>query len=608
MKKHLDVLIYITAAAGLILIIVACGPLFSTPETTPTSVGTEPAFMVNEPVDYEPVAGTTIPWVDMSYVVYVPPGDFQMGEDETEPSDHSPAHTVTLDGFWIHQTEVTNRMYALCVDLVICSTPYHETGKPYWYANPAHADAPVVGVDWYQAETYCEWIDGRLPTEAEWEKAARGTEGDPNPWGDEDPTCNLLNFAGCFEPVSPVDVRSYFYGASPFELADTAGNVSEWVLDWYDEEYYAVPPSQNPTGPADGDFRVVRGSNYDSVAGDVPVYLRAAVDPLEHHAEVGFRCVLTGETIGDPPPSVCEMPAYSPPAVDTGQPLEPDIPSITATSYCILYGFSHGYVNLVFDGPIEMDDFVFTSTAGEVGGEQAENHPDTLVLYGPGIPVDQAFELTICPVVVISQTLIEEPGFCPADFILDPETGKCQYLALMPGKDCEEGQVQLEGFGCVWVWADSDPETPRGKNDLHFFKPGFRVIIDDGKWLGESSPLVLLLPVDGSQDCEDDPNCSTNTECLPGLTYVPDSDCCAYPPEFDPICPTGYNYDPDLMQCVAEDPGYQCTSFSFYIPSCEAPQVTVCQNPGQYKDKASCEAAFCRWVPAALVPEYCTYP
>ncbi|MBI4732458.1 MAG: SUMF1/EgtB/PvdO family nonheme iron enzyme [Chloroflexi bacterium] len=604
MKKNLNILIYITAAAGLILIAVACSPLFSTPETTPTLVITQPAVATFAPVDYEPGVGSTVAWVDMSYVVYVPPGEFQMGEDETEPSDHSPAHTVTLDGFWIHQTEVTNRMYALCVGLGICTAPYQETGKPYWYANPVHADAPVVGVDWYQAETYCEWIEGRLPTEAEWEKAARGTEGDPHPWGDEDPDCSLLNFSGCFEPVRPIDVRSYFNGASPFELADTAGNASEWVLDWYDDEYYPVSPSQNPTGPAEGDLRVVRGSYYESEAEAVPVYLRSAVDPLEHHAEVGFRCVLTGETVGNPPPQACEIPAFSFTPVDPGQSPEPDIPSVTATGYCIMddAGLPHGYVNLVFDEPVEVGTYEITSSAGMVMISQDSSHPDTLILSGPGIPVGQVFELTICPPLAPPPASNQEP-ICPAGYILDTITGKCRYLDLDPEEMCGEFEdaAWLEGYGCIWT--PTDPIDQLWLMLACIFNPGFDLVK-----LSDSPMTYACLPVDGPQDCDGDPNCSFNTECLHGTTYVPDLDCCAFPPEVDPVCLAGYGYNANLMLCIPKDFGSQCTSLYLYIPSCDVPQLTTCQNPSQYSDPTSCEAASCRWVVVAGAPSYCTYP
>ncbi len=601
MKKHLEVLIYITAAAGLILIVVACSPLFSTPETVPTSVLTEPPVTTLEPIVYAPEAGTRVAWVDMSYVVYVPPGDFQMGQDETEPSDHSPAHTVYLDGFWIHQTEVTNRMYALCVAVGICTVPYQETGMPYWYTNSAHADAPVVGVDWYQAQTYCEWIEARLPTEAEWEKAARGTEGDPYPWGVEDPDCNLLNFAGCFEPVSPVDVRSYFDGASPYELADTAGNASEWVFDWYDEEYYAVSSLQNPTGPADGELRVVRGSNFASEADAVPIYLRLAVDPLEHHAEVGFRCVLTGEAVGEPPPSVCEMPAYSPGAVDTGHTLEPIPPSFTAYPYCLpdQAGASHGYVNLVFGGPVETDTYIITSTAGPVTVDQDSSHPDTLILSGAGIPVEQSFDLTICPAMVAPPPPPEEP-LCPANYVFDPITGKCRYISPTPGDPCDsEHEIWLAGYGCVPVLYDPLIVDPFWCDVM---------IGHQAVKIAESPETWVCLPIDGPEDCEDNPDCSTNTNCLPGLTYIPDDDCCAYVPEVDPVCLAGYTYNPTLMLCIPKKPSYQCTTISIYIPACETPQQNVCQNPGQYLDQASCEAAYCRWVIRYVAPSYCTYP
>jgi formylglycine-generating enzyme required for sulfatase activity len=233
-----------------------------TEDVTPTA--TIEASPLPQPIEiaYEPGIGSLVPWIDQSYLVFVPGGEFIMGKDEDMPSDHAPQHTVSVDSFWIHQTEVTNNQYTLCVAAGVCLLPYRTTGLPFWYASPVRGLDPVVGVSWEQAATYCEWIEGRLPTEAEWEKAARGTEGDPYPWGEEEPTCNLLNFDGCQEIDQPVRVRSFLDGASPFLLADTAGNVAEWVGDWYDEEVYATSPVNNPTGPASGTNRVVRGSSY----------------------------------------------------------------------------------------------------------------------------------------------------------------------------------------------------------------------------------------------------------------------------------------------------------------------------------------------------------
>lgn len=590
MKKNLKTLILISAAVGLLLFATACVP---SPSATPGA--TEPPCGSFEAVDFSPGAGSTTVWADMSIFVYIPPGGFQMGQDETGPSDHSPAHRVDLDGFWIQQREVTNRMYAMCVELGICSEPLPETGKPYWYAIPAHAEAPVVGVDWYQAETYCEWIGGRLPSEAEWEKAARGTEGDPYPWGVEQPTCDLLNFDDCLEPVNPmpINVGGYLLGASPFELDDTAGNASEWVFDWYGDDYYAVSPSENPDGPTEGELRVMRGSSYASEAEAVPLYLRSAIDPQEHPSAVGFRCALNGDAVSNPPPPACELPAYSLPAAHTDQPFGPDIPAVTALGYCIpgQDNQSHGYVNLVFDEPVEPDTYAITSSASISEITQDNNHPDTLILVG--LPVDQVFELTVCPPPAPQPMSPAEP-VCPDGYLLDPNTGKCHYLVLSPDDTCHEGQAWVEGYG--YVEAVTDPFAQLLLQFACMFHSGYAIIE-----LSDSPLTLACLPVDGAAE-------STSTECLPGLTYEADESCCVRPATLEPACLTGYVYDPTQMLCIPEDPGNQCTSFYIYIPSCEAPVVKTCQNPSQYADKAACEAANCRWVPAAVIPAYCTTP
>jgi sulfatase modifying factor 1 len=593
MKKNLKTLILVSATAGLLLFAVACVP---SPSATPAPGVTEPPCGSYDSVDYTPGSGTTIAWADMSSFVYIPSGGFQMGQDETQPSDHSPAHSVDLDGFWIQQREVTNAMYAACVELGICTPPFPETGKPYWYAIPAHAEAPVVGVDWYQAATYCEWIGGRLPSEAEWEEAARGTQGDPYPWGDEQPTCDLLNFDDCLEPVNPmpINVGSFLLGASLFRLDDTAGNASEWVFDWYAEDYYAVSSSENPTGPAEGELRVVRGSDYASDAEAVPLYLRSAVDPQEHPIEVGFRCALDGDAAGNPPPPACELPAYSLPVADALPPSGPDILAVTALGYCIpgQDNQSHGYVNLVFDEPVESDTYVITSSANISGITQDINQPETLVLVG--MPLDQVFELTVCPQPAPQPMSPAEP-VCADSYFLDPNTGKCRYQTLSLDQTCHEGQAWVEGYG--YVDAATDPLMQMLLQFVCMLHPGYTMVE-----LSDSPLTLACLPVDGTAE-------STTTECLPGLTYESDESCCVQPETLEPACLTGYVYDPTQMLCIPQDPTDQCTSFYIYVPSCEAPVIKRCQNPSQYGDKGACEAGNCRWEePVTGGPAYCTYP
>jgi formylglycine-generating enzyme required for sulfatase activity len=301
---------------AIILAQLACAQLASQPATEAPAAATSTPEI--EAVVFEPpAAGQRMLWTDSSTVVYVPGGSPVMGQDETEPSDHSPAHTVTLSPFWIYQAEVTNRMYRTCVELGVCSEPT----QSLWYGDPEYENAPVSGVDWNQAKAYCEWMNGRLPTEAEWELAARGTEGDPYPWGKDEPTCDLGNFLDCLVPSVPDAVRSYPLGASPYKVADMAGNVSEWVADWHGEDYYATSPASNPTGPAEGKNRVVRGSSYLTPVEDTAIYLRSSQNPLQSQPNIGFRCVVNTDAPATAP--MCSLLSFDPSWDPLGAPQSP---------------------------------------------------------------------------------------------------------------------------------------------------------------------------------------------------------------------------------------------------------------------------------------------
>jgi formylglycine-generating enzyme required for sulfatase activity len=198
-------------------------------------------------------------------------------------------HTVYLDAFYIDRTEVTNAQYRACVEAGACSQP-HDTG---WYNDPNRAEHPVVYVDWNQANAYCRWAGKRLPTEAEWEKAARGTDGRTYPWGNSDPDCNKANYGDCVGDKTAVG--SYPAGASPYGALGMAGNVCEWVADWYDLGYYSQSPTRNPPGPDSGEERGLRGGSWVFLPGLCRNAVRGWAAPDDQHDVVGFRCARGSE-------------------------------------------------------------------------------------------------------------------------------------------------------------------------------------------------------------------------------------------------------------------------------------------------------------------------
>jgi len=267
------------------------------------------------------IGSTMISPKDGMVMVYVPAGNFIMGataedalaECQKYRSDcqlnsfinEQPPHQVYLDSFWIDRTDITNKMYALCVNVGVCKSPTNTSSytRSSYYGNSTHDNYPVVYVDWNMAKAYCEWVGRELPTEAQWEKAARGTDGRVYPWGNSI-DCSLSNYwgksNGCVGDTT--EVGKYPNGASPYGALDMAGNVWQWVADWYDPNYYNNSPLSNPLGPASGTFRVLRGSSWNN---DSNTYARSAgrgwMWPAAPSYNYGFRCAISAGQIAPPP-------------------------------------------------------------------------------------------------------------------------------------------------------------------------------------------------------------------------------------------------------------------------------------------------------------------
>lgn len=233
-------------------------------------------------------------------MVEVPAGAFEMGCNDAVDvdcgSEEYPYHTVDVPGFWIDKLEVTTAQYAACTDAGGCSEA--EPGNAWSSCNlgiDGREDHPINCVTWYQAVEYCAWAGKRLPTEAEWEKAARGTDGRIYPWGNDEPTCDhaVISWAGCPQRTSTEPVGSKPLGASPYGAQDMAGNVWEWVEDWYHETYDGAPTDGSAWVTPEGTEKVVRGGSwsYYFLSNDLRTSHRRTDIPQDWNGHVGIRCV-----------------------------------------------------------------------------------------------------------------------------------------------------------------------------------------------------------------------------------------------------------------------------------------------------------------------------
>jgi formylglycine-generating enzyme required for sulfatase activity len=316
-----------TLLITLILLLASCqsAPSAATPMPAPTETATStPELFDQTQGTPSPVLATATPalpteipsptpiservWpVDGMMQVQIPAGILHMGAfDVNANEDEKPGHEVIMDSFWMDKLEVTNGMYTLCIQAGTCSKEHSlfSQSRPDYFINPEYRDYPVVNVSWEEAMIYCKWAGRRLPSEAEWERAARGDDLRTYPWGYEPPSEKYANFNNIVHDTSRVG--SYSAGASPYGVLDMAGNVWEWVDDLYAEKYYIKASTSNPVGPTQvfGKYlRTIRGGSYQDTFMDIrvsnrgsllgPNLLALASDPSRYgqsSVKIGFRC------------------------------------------------------------------------------------------------------------------------------------------------------------------------------------------------------------------------------------------------------------------------------------------------------------------------------
>ena len=285
-------------------------PLAFVPGSSPTEAAAPELALSPTPMAELGPGSIMLSSADLRPMVFIPAGPFLMGagpEDSMADPDEKPQHEVLLDAFWVDQFEVTHLEYDLCVQAGGCNPPEELDNNGFAYEYPAAIpSAPVVNVSWNDAVAYCTWAGKRLPTEAEWEKAARGTDARIYPWGN-DPEAHAKawfcenciydpNFPEVQDDFSrPATIGSFPEGISPFGVYDLAGNVWEWVIDWYASDTYNQPNQVNPVGPESGSLRIVRGGSWTTPAASMRTTYRAAHGPRSAWIDVGFRCVMADD-------------------------------------------------------------------------------------------------------------------------------------------------------------------------------------------------------------------------------------------------------------------------------------------------------------------------
>ena len=537
----------------------------STPTLTPIPAVTEAPTLVLVSLA-GPQSGTSMLWIDGSRLAYVPAGEFIMGMGIAD----TPQKTVSLDSFWISVSDVTNKMYAQCVAAGSCAAPAQEIGTPV-YTNPDYGDYPVVGVTWDMASNYCQWAQASLPTEAQWEKAARGPDGAVYPWGNDNAGCDLLNYLGCLGHTS--GVNDYPAGRSPYGLLDMSGNVFQWVNDLYDEHYYESMPAQNPTGPASGDSRVIRGSSFESEASQILSAVRHFGAPAYHSRDLGFRCVVNQpKAIAPYCQTTSYIPSGSPATTGTCQVPQADVRG----NYC---AGKAGFTTVQISESATYD----VTTKGYNCTDSIVNGQRILTCTGPD---NSSGEVTVCNASCSGQpSQTGAPISCDPGYALDSSSGACTYspTSSQPGVGgCPQG-YNLVDRGGQKVCALGLNQNGQCAAGTYF----------DGQYGGCVSPAAPDAPY-GLQDAA--LAAQAFQGCAAGYSYDSNTQCCqasnagAYPG-----CPLGFKFDEAQKTCAPSQvrlSGPGCVTVSLNVARCSQP-IDFCskitQKPVCLRNSYACE-------------------
>ena len=514
----------------LVLTLAACAP-GSTPAATPSLV---PVSLAGP----EMKIGATWLYADGSLLVPVPAGVFTMGGGKTD----NPAHQANLSDFWIYRTKVTNFQYAYCVAVGGC-TPPSKTENP-GFSDYLHANDPVVGVDHSQASDYCTFVHARLPTEAEWEKTARGTDARIYPWGNATPSCDWLNYEACRGGTTPVN--AYPQGQSPYHAFDAEGNTFEWVADWYKADYYLSSPADNPQGPEKGQARSVRSSAFNSGANQTQTYNRFYARPADRRANLGFRCVVEDPTYFSP---FCQFPpVYGTDEIGgaaSGPQSLMDCPvlSIHQSPYC-----QNGKPRTIVEFEVSFNKPLYSLTyqvpqscgfgLGNLKWDCSEVSP------GQGSGGQPLIFCSYCNVSLTS------PPQCPSGYTYDDATKACLSDSDISGTvACLPGfAADTAGQCCTY----DPPEVTDPATDSN-------VVCD---YLTEGSPVVICHPpfpscpagtsFDGHEclSTEEHPKFCV-TEAITFNSCTPGGGGGGCPPPAGG-CGTNYPWDPNLCECVCD--------------------------------------------------------